>query len=109
MNTFKLGKVMTPAELLLAYKTALETIAKGSADPVKIAQEAFKALTIHDETPSCARADDDRIRGSGIVEPPTGGSPVSETAMLRQFIWNSRSCCLGIRPSPAKHHVLRCH
>lgn len=42
METFKLGKRMTPAELLLAYKTALETIAKGSADAAKIAQEALK-------------------------------------------------------------------
>jgi hypothetical protein len=42
MQTFKLGKQMTPAELLLAYKTALEAIAKGSADPAKIAQEALK-------------------------------------------------------------------
>jgi hypothetical protein len=41
MQTFKLGKQMTPAELLLAYKTALEAIAKGSPDPVKIAQEAL--------------------------------------------------------------------
>jgi hypothetical protein len=42
MKTFKLGKQMTPAELVLAYKTALEAIAKGSPDPVKIAQEALK-------------------------------------------------------------------
>ena len=42
MQTFKLGKQMTPAELLLVYKTALEAIAKGSADPAKIAQEALK-------------------------------------------------------------------
>jgi hypothetical protein len=42
MNTFKLGKRMTPTELLLAYKTALEAIAKGSPDPVKIAQDALK-------------------------------------------------------------------
>jgi hypothetical protein len=41
MNTFKLGKRMTPAELLLAYKTALETIAKGSAEATKIAQDAL--------------------------------------------------------------------
>jgi hypothetical protein len=42
METFKLGKRMTPAELLLAYKAALETIAKGSADAANIAQEALK-------------------------------------------------------------------
>ncbi len=42
MTTFKLGKQMTPAELLLAYRTALETIAKGSPDPVKIAADALK-------------------------------------------------------------------
>lgn len=42
MKTFKLGKRMTPAELLLAYKTALEAIAKGSADAANIAQEALK-------------------------------------------------------------------
>ena len=42
MKTFKLGKRMTPAELLLAYKTALEAIAKGNADAANIAQEAVK-------------------------------------------------------------------
>jgi hypothetical protein len=42
MQTFKLGKQMTPAELLLAYKTALEAIAKGSADAIKIAQDVLK-------------------------------------------------------------------
>jgi hypothetical protein len=42
MQTFKLGKRMTPAELLLAYKTALEAIAKGNADATNIAQEALK-------------------------------------------------------------------
>jgi hypothetical protein len=42
MQTFKLGKRMTPAELLLAYKTALEAIAKGNADAANIAQEALK-------------------------------------------------------------------
>jgi hypothetical protein len=42
MQTFKLGKQMTPAELLQAYKTALETIAKGAPDAAKIAQEALK-------------------------------------------------------------------
>jgi hypothetical protein len=42
MKTLKLGKRMTPAELLLAYKTALEAIAKGTADAANIAQEALK-------------------------------------------------------------------
>jgi hypothetical protein len=42
METFKLGKKMTPAELLLAYKAALEAIAKGSPDAISIAQEALK-------------------------------------------------------------------
>jgi hypothetical protein len=42
MKTLKLGKRMTPAELLLAYKTALEAIAKGNADAANIAQEALK-------------------------------------------------------------------
>jgi hypothetical protein len=42
METLKLGKRMTPPELLVAYKTALEAIAKGSADATNIAQEALK-------------------------------------------------------------------
>jgi len=42
MKTLKLGKRMTPAELLLANKTALEAIAKGNADAANIAQETLK-------------------------------------------------------------------
>jgi hypothetical protein len=42
MSCCRLGKRMTPAELLLAYKTALEAIAKGNADAANIAQEALK-------------------------------------------------------------------
>jgi hypothetical protein len=41
MQTFKLGKQMTPEELLQAYRAALETIAKGAPDAAKIAEQAL--------------------------------------------------------------------